>query len=64
MPTKCTLNWLAALCQEARSLSMCSHEITTRVLHMHTRTCMCGALVDLYAPPPPTPFLVLLLPHQ
>ena len=24
-----------------------------KLLHMHTRTCMCGALYDLLAPPPP-----------
>ena len=23
------------------------------LLHMHTRTCMCGALFDVRAPPPP-----------
>ena len=27
----------------------CSHENCGTLLHMHTKTCMCGALFDLYA---------------
>ena len=38
-------------------LSMTEYmKICRTLLHRHIRTCMCGALCDLLAPPPP-PFL-------